>query len=125
LRIVVVVVGTLVATGSSVITVDSPPKLVSTADAQTIDGLFAEYNRPSVPGAAVAVIHHGRLAFMRTYGLANLKTKTRVTERTNFRLASLTKAFTAMAVMLLVQDGRLTLDTRVSDIIRDFPALWS
>jgi len=77
----------LLATASSVVTADSPTKVVSTADAQTIDGLFAEYNRPSVPGAAVAVIDHGRLVFIRTYGLANLETKTRVTERTNFRLA--------------------------------------
>ena len=122
MRIVVVAIVIFLATGSSVVTVDSAPKVVSAADAQTIDGLFAEYNRPSVPGAAVAVVHHGRLAFIRTYGLADLETKTRVTERTNFRLASLTKAFTAMAVLLLIRDGRLTLDTRVADIIRDFPA---
>jgi CubicO group peptidase (beta-lactamase class C family) len=112
----------LMATGPSVVTVESAPKVVSAADAQTIDGLFTDYNRRSVPGAAVAVIQHGRLAFIRTYGLADLETKTPVTERTNFRLASLTKPFTAMAVMLLVRDGRLTLDTRVADIVRDFPA---
>jgi CubicO group peptidase (beta-lactamase class C family) len=122
LRIAVAAIVIVLVTGSSVVTVDSAPKVLSAADAQTIDRLFAEYNRPSVPGAAVAVIDHGRLVFIRTYGLANLETKTRVTERTNFRLASLTKAFTAMAVMLLIRDGRLTLDTRVADIIRDFPA---
>jgi CubicO group peptidase (beta-lactamase class C family) len=122
LKIVVIAVVMLLATGRSVVTVDSAPKVVSAADAQVIDGLFAEYNRPSVPGAAVAVIHHGRLAFIRTYGLADLETKTPVSERTNFRLASLTKPFTAMAVMLLVRDGRLTLDTRVADIVGDFPA---
>ena len=122
LKIVVIAVAMLVAAGLSVVTVDSAPKVVSAADAQTIDGLFTEYNRRSVPGAAVAVIQHGRLAFIRTYGLADLETKTPVTERTNFRLASLTKPFTAMAVMLLVRDGRLALDTRVADIVRDFPA---
>jgi CubicO group peptidase (beta-lactamase class C family) len=124
-KIVVVAIVILVAIAGSgiiVVTVDSAPKVVSAADAQTIDGLFNEYNRPSVPGAAVAVIHHGRLAFIRTYGLADLETKTPVTERTNFRLASLTKPFTAMAVMLLIRDGRLTLDTRVAELIHDFPA---
>jgi CubicO group peptidase (beta-lactamase class C family) len=45
-----------------------------------------------------------------------------VTERTNFRLASLTKPFTALAVMLLVSDGRLRLDDRVRDILPNFPA---
>jgi len=118
----VVAIVILVVTGSSVVTVDSAPKVVSATDARTIDGLFTEYNRASVPGAAVAVIHDGRLALVRTYGLANLETKTRVTEGTNFRLASLTKAFTATAVLLLIRDGRLTLDTQVADIIRDFPA---
>ena len=122
LKIVVIAVVMLLAAGRSVVTVESAPKVVSAADAQVIDGLFAQYNRPSVPGAAVAVIHHGRLAFIRTYGLADLETKTPVSERTNFRLASLTKPFSAMAVMLLVRDGRLRLDTRVADIVRDFPA---
>jgi CubicO group peptidase (beta-lactamase class C family) len=120
-RIVVVAVVVLLAVGSGVVTAHSSPTLVSAADAQTVDGLLAQYNG-SVPGAAIAVIHNGRLAFGRTSGLANLETNTRVTERTNFRLASLTKAFTAMAVMLLIRDRRLTLDTRVAEIIPDFPA---
>ena len=122
MRIVVVAIVILLVTGTGAVTVHSRPTVISSIDAQTIDGLFAEYNRPSVPGAAVAVIHHGRLAFSRSYGLANLETKTRITERTNFRLASLTKSFTATAILLLIRDGRLTLDTRVADIIRDFPA---
>ena len=95
---------------------------VSAADAQTINRLFSEYDRPGSPGAAVAVIHHGRLAFTRVYGLADLERGTPVTESTNFRLASLTKPFTALAVMLLVRDGRLTLDERVADLLPDFPA---
>src|SRR5262245_7429899 len=120
-RIIVVAVVVLLAVGTDVVTVDSAPKLVSAADARTDDGLLAQSDA-SVPGAAIAVIHNGRLAFGLTYGLANLETNTRVTERTNFRLASLTKAFTAMAVMLLIGDGQLTIDTRVADIIPDFPA---
>jgi CubicO group peptidase (beta-lactamase class C family) len=95
---------------------------VSAGDAQAIDRLFAQYARPGVPGAAVVVIDNGRVAFVRGYGLADLETKAPVTERTNFRLASLTKPFTAMAVMLLVNDGRLGLDARVRDILSDFPA---
>src|SRR5688572_3695399 len=96
---------------------DSPPKVISAADTKAIDRLFAEYNHAGVPGAAVAVIRHGRPALIRAYGLAELDTKRPVTDRTNFRLASLTKPFTAMAVLLLVREGRLTLDTRVADIV--------
>jgi CubicO group peptidase (beta-lactamase class C family) len=75
-----------------------------------------------MPGAAIVVIVNGRVAFSRSYGLAELETNTPVSERTNFRLASLTKAFTAMAIMLLVEDGQLRFDDRVGDILPDFPA---
>ena len=106
------------ATGRS----DSSVSGVSATDAQAIDTLFGQYARPAVPGAAVVVIKNGRVAFARGYGLADLETNTPVTERTNFRLASLTKAFTAMAVMLLVNEGRLRFDDRLRDILPDFPA---
>jgi CubicO group peptidase (beta-lactamase class C family) len=106
------------ATGKS----EPPAGGVSSADAQAIDGLFGQYARPGMPGAAIVVIVNGRVAFSRGYGLAELETKTPVTERTNFRLASLTKAFTAMAIMLLVNEGRLQFDDHVGDILPDFPA---
>jgi CubicO group peptidase (beta-lactamase class C family) len=122
-HLVVAVFLALVAlAGCGVVASDSSTSGVSAADAQTINRLFAEYDRPGAPGAAVAVIDHGRLAFMRVYGLADLETGARVTEWTNFRLASLTKPFTALAILLLVQDGRLTLDERVADLLPDFPA---
>jgi CubicO group peptidase (beta-lactamase class C family) len=107
--------------GCGAVTSDSTGN-VSAADAQAINRLFSRYDRTGAPGAAVAVIDHGRVAFLRTYGLADLETGARVTEWTNFRLASLTKPFTALAVMLLIRDGRLTLDERVADLVPDFPA---
>ena len=98
------------------------PRAVAAADVKAIDRIFAQYNAPGVPGAVVVVIRNGQPSFIRTYGMANVEAKTPVGERTNFRLASLTKQFTAMAVLLLVREGRLTLDTRVADIVRNFPA---
>jgi len=98
------------------------PGARSTADPEAVDPLFAPYARPGVPGAAVLVIKNGRPALVRAYGLAELETRSPVTEQTNFRLASLTKAFTATAVMLLVKDGRLGLDDRVRELVPDFPA---
>jgi CubicO group peptidase (beta-lactamase class C family) len=83
---------------------------------------FDSYAGPRVPGAAVVAMRDGRVAFARDYGLAELETNTPVTERTNFRLASLTQPFTALAVMLLVGDGWLRLDDRVRDILPHFPA---
>jgi CubicO group peptidase (beta-lactamase class C family) len=105
------------ATGGS-----SPSTGVLASDAQRINALFRPYSQPGVPGAVVAVIDRGRVAFLRGYGLANIDTKTPFTDRTNVRLASLTKAFTAMAVMLLIDDGALRLDDHVRDILPDFPS---
>lgn len=123
MHLVVAAFLTLVAlAGCGAVASDSSPSAVSKADAQTIDRLFSDYARPGAPGAAVAMLDHGRLAFLRVYGLADLERETPVTESTNFRLASLTKPFTALAVMLLVRDGRLNLDERVADVLPDFPA---
>lgn len=90
-----------------------------------VDSLFAEFNTPATPGAAVLVAVDGRILLSKGYGLADLEARTPVTPHTNFRLASVTKQFTAMAAMLLVQDGKLRLDETLTDIFPDFPAYGS
>ncbi len=87
-----------------------------------IDSLFADYARPGAPGAAVLVALDGKMLVDRGFGLADVTKGTPVTTRTNFRLASVTKQFTAAATMLLVQDGRLRLDETLADVWPDFPA---
>lgn len=74
-----------------------------------IDGLMQAYDG-QVPGAAVLVLHDGQPVFRRGYGLAVVEDGTAVTATSNFRLASVSKQFTAAAVLLLVEDGRLGLD---------------
>ena len=81
-------------------------------DAVQVDALMARY-RGEVPGAALLVIRDGRAVVRRGYGLAELETGRAVTPATNFRLASVSKQFTAAAVLLLVEDGRLGLDDPV------------
>jgi D-alanyl-D-alanine carboxypeptidase len=63
-----------------------------------------------VPGAAVAVLHGDTLVFARGYGVADRERRTPVTERTVFQLASATKPFTAMAVLMLADEGHIDLD---------------
>jgi CubicO group peptidase (beta-lactamase class C family) len=98
---------------------------VSTLNAQvsasSIDSLFAKY-RPQHPGCAVLVVKDGIPIFEKGYGVADLRTHEKITPETNFRLASLTKQFTAMAIMLLVHDGKLRYDERLTDIFPGFPA---
>src|SRR5215469_15070431 len=73
------------------------------------------------PGAAVLVVKNGKVLFERGYGVTDLKSLSKIDARTNFRLASVTKQFTAMAIMLLVHDGRLHYEDRLTDIFPDFP----
>jgi CubicO group peptidase (beta-lactamase class C family) len=90
-----------------------------TPDARTIDALFTGYTG-YVPGASVIVIRDGRVLYRRAYGLARLDPAvpaTPATPATDYRLASLTKQFTATAIMLLERDGKLRYDQPVGDIL--------
>ncbi|HVF36165.1 MAG TPA: serine hydrolase domain-containing protein, partial [Candidatus Saccharimonadia bacterium] len=61
-----------------------------------------------VPGASVLVVRDGRTVLARSYGLADLEARTESSPRTNYRLASVTKQFTAAAILLLAEDGALS-----------------
>lgn len=87
-----------------------------------IDAIFSSVTAPDAPGLAVLVRHNGKTIFERGYGVRDLRAKSRIDARTNFRLASFTKQFTAMAVMLLVRDGKLRYDETLTEIFPDFPA---
>jgi len=84
------------------------------------DALFS-VTSPDAPGLAVLVRQNGKTLFERSYGVRDLRTKARIDAHTNFRLASFTKQFTAMAVMLLVHDGKLRYDETLTEIFPDFP----
>ncbi|MBE4749072.1 beta-lactamase family protein [Corallococcus sp. ZKHCc1 1396] len=96
-------------------------RALPSGDARTVDALFRDYDGPDLPGASVVVIHDGQVVLRRAYGLAELEQRTPATPESNYRLASLSKQFTATAILLLVQDGRLRLDDRVVDVLPGFP----
>jgi CubicO group peptidase (beta-lactamase class C family) len=74
-----------------------------------------------VPGAAVLALRDGQPVVRTSYGLADLETGTPATPATNYRLASMTKQFTAASILLLVEDGRLTLDDRCINWLPSLP----
>ncbi|NLE37535.1 MAG: beta-lactamase family protein [Pirellulaceae bacterium] len=76
---------------------------------------FMEEHRP--PGASLAVTHKGRLVHARGYGMANVEEKEPVEPTSLFRIASLSKPFTSAAVLRLKQQGKLTLDDRVFEVL--------
>ncbi len=88
--------------------------------AREVDALFRAYEG-NVPGAAVMVVRDGRPVLTRCYGLADLEQKRPVTECTNFRLASVSKQFTAMCIMILVERSLLSYDRTLCDLFPDFP----
>ena len=96
--------------------------LTAVASAASIDAIFAPLTNPKTPGVAVLVRQNGHTIFQRGYGIRDLRTLSRIDAQTNFRLASFTKQFTAMAIMLLVHDGKLRYNQRLTDIFPDFPA---
>ena len=103
---------------------------IVTADAaqdrsSQVDSIFKPLVASDSPGFAVGVVRNGKPVFSRGYGLADLNTKRAITPATNFRLASVTKQFTAMAVMLLVHDGKLRYDDSLTKVLPEFPSCGS
>jgi CubicO group peptidase (beta-lactamase class C family) len=88
------------------------PPLEDIGPRSRVDALMRAYEG-EVPGACVAVVEDGAPILRRAYGLADIESRTAMTTETNYRLASITKQFTSAAILLLAQDGRLSLDDPV------------
>ncbi len=76
--------------------------------------LFEHFDEGKQPGAAVVVIKDGRVILSRGFGYADLENDTRIDENSSFRIGSLSKQFTTMAVMVLAEDGKLNYDDLLS-----------
>ena len=81
-----------------------------------VDALMARWSQGDTPGAAVIVIQSGKVVLERGYGLADLTKKARINTKTVFDIGSVSKQFTAMAVMMLVERGKL----RYTDTLTEF-----
>ena len=95
----------------------TPP---STVNSQA-DFIFSSVTQENAPGLAVLVRKDGRTLFEKGCGVRDLRSKEKVDQHTNFRLASFTKQFTATAVMMLVHDRKLRYDQTLTEIFPDFP----
>jgi CubicO group peptidase (beta-lactamase class C family) len=90
--------------------------------ARWVDSMLAPYASGRSPGCVVGVTRDGRLTFEKGYGLADVAHNTPLTPKTRFYVASLSKQFTAMSIVLLEQDGALTLDDSVRKWIPELPS---
>lgn len=89
------------------------------------DKITQEMARRHVPGLSVLVIQDGKVIKEKGYGYANLEHSVPVTEKTVFQSGSIGKTFTAALVMLLAEDGKLSLDDPVSRHLANTPTAWS
>jgi CubicO group peptidase (beta-lactamase class C family) len=85
-----------------------------------LDVLMKQYTG-DVPGGSLLVVRGGQRNIWRAYGLSNLEDRITATPETNYRLASVTKQFTAAAILLLAEDGKLSLDDRVKKWLPSLP----
>lgn len=89
--------------------------------AAAIDRIFAPLVNSKSPGVAVLVRKDGRTIVERGYGARELRTLAKIDAQTNFRLASCSKQFTATSIMLLVHDGKLRYEDKLTDVFPEFP----
>lgn len=78
-----------------------------------------------IPGLQVAVVSKGKIVLNKSYGIANVQDSVPVIEKSIFAINSCTKVFTAVAIMQLVEQGKLNLSAPVSTYLNDLPANWS
>lgn len=84
----------------------------------------AEMRRQQIPGISLAVVRHGKVALVRSYGLSNVEHRIPVKPETVFQSGSIAKQFTAAAVMILVEEGKLSLDDKISTYVAGAPESW-
>lgn len=89
--------------------VDNTQEDIAVID-QKVETFLSTYK---IPGATLAISKNGKLVYKKPYGLANVETNEKMTNEHRMRVASVSKTFTGLAIMKLVQDGKLTLDDKV------------
>ena len=89
-----------------------------------VDGIFSQFG-PSTPGCALGVYRNGAIAYSNGYGMANLEHNVPITPGTVFDIGSTSKQFTAASILLLANEGKLSLDDEVRKWVTELPAYSS
>ena len=94
---------------------------LGTADQTRIDELFKTWNNSTSPGAALGIVKDGKLVYTKGYGRADLEHDVPITDSTMFYIGSVSKQFVTMCILLLEEQGKLSLDDKVQKYLPDFP----
>ncbi len=90
--------------------------------AAALDALFADFASGNTPGCAIGVVQRGKVMLARAYGLANLEHRIPLTPQSSFYMASVSKQFMALSILLLERDGKLRLDESVRQYVPELPS---
>jgi CubicO group peptidase (beta-lactamase class C family) len=88
---------------------------------EQVDRFFAKWDSTVTPGCALSVMKDGQVVYKRGYGMADLDHDIPINSQTVFHVASISKQFTAAAIILLAQQGKLSLDDDVRKYITELP----
>ena len=88
---------------------------------EKIDGLFQQWDKPDSPGCALAIIKDGKIVYKKGYGMADLEHNVPITPKTIFSIFSISKQFTAMCILLLVEQNKISLDDDIRKYLPKFP----
>jgi len=88
------------------------------------DYVAAQMQQLHIPGLSLAIVRDGRIIKAQGYGFANLELKAQATKETVYEIGSNTKQFTAAAIMMLVQDGKVHLEDPITKYFPEAPAAW-
>lgn len=86
-----------------------------------VDKIFSEWDKANTPGAALGIVQDGKLIYAKGYGMANLEYSLPNTPTSVFRIGSTSKQFTAACIVLLAEQGKLSLDDPLTSHFPDFP----
>jgi CubicO group peptidase (beta-lactamase class C family) len=101
-----------------------PPAILaqlSKEEEKNIDSLFVSWNKPNHPGGVVGIMKEGKVVFSRAYGLASLEYLVPNTPDTRFNIASVSKQFTSMGIVLLDIRGKLSVDDDIRSHLPELP----
>src|SRR5262245_24420545 len=114
----------IIAVAALAVGLNSPIHAQDGSAAKVDDYMKAEMQRQRIPGASLAVVKDGQIILAQGYGLANVEHQVTVKPETIFQSGSVGKQFTATAVMILVEEGKINLDDKISKYLDNTPKSW-
>jgi len=111
----------VVLAGISLVSCQTRRQTLLADAAKRVDKVFEKWDRPDSPGCALGIYKDGQIVYKRGYGMANLNDDVPITPATVFHVAAMSKQFTAASILLLAQQGKLSLDDDVHKYIPELP----